>query len=168
MKKVVAGFIMLMLMMITSVVFAYKPYPMHLGDDSNFVLCDGHMGTAWYVDKSSLIVQKYAPPQYIIAVNVVTVDRADEGNTDVGSVRTYRFFYNYDLRKMYVDYNGGSNWHYLEPQGSWAETGVRMPAGELAFAIAYNLKFYGGKSWYNEFLHRSTVVFKDDFYDRLE
>lgn len=68
---------------------------------------------------------------------------------------------------MYVDANGNSDWHYLEPHGSWGETGVRMPAGEIAFALAYNLKFYGGRTWYNQFLHRSTYVFDDDFYNRL-
>ena len=30
---------------------AYQGY---LGGNPNFVLCDGHMGTAWYVDRRSL------------------------------------------------------------------------------------------------------------------
>ena len=167
MKKMIGVFMTIFLMLFSSAALAYNPYPIYLDGDHNFILCDGHMGGAWYVDRSSLIVQKYEPPQYIIAVNIVSVDQADAGNTSISNVRTYRFFYNYDSRKMYVDVKGNSNWRYLDPQGSWAETGVTMPAGEIAFALAYNLKFYGGRSWYNQILHRSTVVFKDDFYDRV-
>lgn len=63
--------------------YTYNPYPTHLDNNPNYILVDAHMGTAWYLDRSSLSVQKYAPPQYIIAVNVVTVDRADRGNTSI-------------------------------------------------------------------------------------
>ena len=50
------------------------------------------MGTAWYVDRTSLTVQKYDPPIYMIAINVVRVDQADEGNTSIADVKTSRFF----------------------------------------------------------------------------
>lgn len=129
---------------------AYQGY---LGGNPNFVLCDGHMGTAWYVDRSSLVVGKYAPPQYILAVNVVTVHNADRGNTAIDGVRTMRYFYNSDLGQMYIDRNGNDDWRYLNPRGSWAETGVSMPAGEIAFALAYRMKFYG--------------IYSDSFYDRI-
>ena len=89
MRKIVPVFIVIFLMMFTSVALAYNPYPMNLGGDSNFILCDGHMGKAWYVDKSSLNVQKYEPPQYIIAVNVVSVNQADQGNTEISHVGTF-------------------------------------------------------------------------------
>ena len=58
----------MLVMVIGSV--ASANYPTHLNGNANYILVDGHMGTAWYVDKSSLVVQKYEPPQYIIAVNV--------------------------------------------------------------------------------------------------
>lgn len=131
-------------------------YPDYLNGDSNYILCDGHMGYAWYVDRSSLTVQKYEPPQYIIAVNVVTVPNADRGNTAISEVKTYRFFYNSDLGQMYVDSQLNDNWRYLNPRGCWAETGIVMPAGEIAFALAYNMKFYG-----------SYAGFSDSFYDRI-
>ncbi|WP_282927851.1 hypothetical protein [Megamonas funiformis] len=114
------------------------------------------MGSAWYVDRSSLNVQKYEPPQYIIAVNVVRVDNADRRSTEIKNVHTYRFFYNSDLGQMYADFNNNDNWRYLNPQGSWAETGISMPAGEIAFALAYNYKFYGDRAYYS-----------DDFYNRI-
>lgn len=151
MKKMIISFMAVFMMMI-STAFA-SPYPEHLGGDYNYILCDGHMGSAWYVDRSSLNVQKYAPPQYIIAVNVVRVDNADKGNTAIADVKTYRFFYNIDLGQMYVDRNLNDNWRYINPNGPWAETGIVMPTGELAFALAYNYKFYNN--------------FGDGFYRRI-
>ena len=148
MKKWFAVLVMFCALLLSSVAGAYSPY---LNGDSNFILCDGHMGTAWYVDRSSLVVEKYAPPQYIIAVNVCTVDNANNGNTEISKVQTLRYFYNWNLREMYADRDGNSNWRYLDPHGSWSKTGISMPAGEIAFALAYNLKFYGvySSSFYN-------------------
>ncbi len=63
----------------------------------------------------------------------------------ITEVRRARFFYNWDLREMYVDSTGKDGWRFLPPLGSWAETGVSMPAGETAFYLAYKMKFYGSK-----------------------
>ena len=151
MKKLIISFISVFMLMI-STAFA-SPYPDHLNGDPNYILCDGHMGVAWYVDRSSLNVQKYAPPQYIIAVNVVTIPDADKGSTAISQVKTYRFFYNSDLVRMYLDRNLNDDWSYIDPNGSWAQTGIIMPTGEIAFALAYNYKFYGN--------------FGDEFYNRI-
>lgn len=118
---------MLSIMMCSCTAFAN--YPTHLYGDKNFILCDGHMGSAWYVDRRS---------------------------TEIKNVHTYRFFYNSDLGQMYADFNNNDNWRYLNPQGSWAETGISMPAGEIAFVLAYNYKFYGDRAYYS-----------DDFYNRI-
>ena len=154
---------------------AFANYPTYLNGDRNLILCDGHMGVAWYVDRTSLVVQKYEPPQYIIAVNVVTADSAvgDErdfysgGKGRIKEVRTMRFFYNWDLRKMYVGKGGADDWRFIPPTGSWAETGISMPAGEIAFALAYNMRFYGSMPFYDKFLKREVMVFNDDFYARI-
>ena len=69
------------------------------------------------------------------------VDNADRGSTRNKKCTYISFFYNSDLGQMYVDFNNNDNWRYLNPQGSWAETGISMPAGEIAFALAYNYKF---------------------------
>lgn len=151
MKKLIISFMAVFMLMI-STAFA-SPYPDHLNGDPNYILCDGHMGVAWYVDRSSLNVQKYAPPQYIIAVNVVTVPDADKGSMAISQVKTYRFFYNSDLVRMYLDRNLNDDWSYIAPNGSWAQTGIVMPTGEIAFALAYNYKFYGN--------------FGDEFYNRI-
>ena len=138
-KRTLICVLMLLCMMMLSAT-AFAGYSSHLGGDSNFILCDGHMGTAWYVDRSSLNVQQYAPPEYTIAVNVCTVPNADQGNTAISKVSTMRFFYNYNARSMFIDRNG--SWRHLNPNGSWAETGITMPAGEIAFYLAYHMRFY--------------------------
>ncbi len=150
-------------------------YPTYLNGNRDFILCDGHMGTAWYVDRTSLTVQKYEPPQYIIAVNVITANSAvgDErdfyngGSGTIRDVRTMRFFYNWDLRQMYVEGNVASDWRLLPPTGSWAETGISMPAGEIAFYLAYHMKFYGSRKFYNRFLNKNVDVYTDDFYAKI-
>ena len=136
MKKTILFLVVMWSMMTVSVAMAYNPYPPHLNDDNNYALCDGHMGTAWYVDKSSLIVEKYEPPQYILSIKVVKVNEADRGNTNIADVKTFRFSYSYNLKKMFVDRDNQSNWRYLDPWGCWADTGVSMPAGEMAFYLS--------------------------------
>lgn len=54
-------------------------YADYWGGDSNYPLVWCHMNYAQYLDKSSLNVQRYDPPYYIIAVNVVTVHYDDQG-----------------------------------------------------------------------------------------
>ena len=121
-------------------------YPDYLGGDRNLLLSGGHMGIGWYVDKSSLVVQQYQPPVYRIAVNVLTVDDADRGNTTPSSVKTEEFLYNWDTRRMYQWWGEKSAWNYVRPVGCLAETGHHF-AGEMAFYIAYHMKFYGGRKW---------------------
>ena len=117
------------------------------------------VGGGYYVDRSSLVVKQYKPPVYIIAVDVVSVPDADSGKTKISTVKKYHFMYRYDQRNMYVpmeDPNSDLDWKYLKPNGTYAETGVAMPAGEIAFYLAYNMSFYGERAG-----------FKDSFYDGI-
>lgn len=42
-----------------------------------------------------------------------------------------------------------------------------MPVGEIAFYLAYHMKFYGSKAFYNQFLKRDVMVYTDEFYTRV-
>lgn len=152
---------------------ALANYPKYLNGDTNYVLVDGHMGNAYYVDKSSLVVQKYDPPQYIIAVNVVTANSAYDdakdfyergGQGKIIDTHVYRFFYNWDRTEMYWDNTGHNGWQYLSPNASWAETRIKMPAGEMAFYLAYNMKFYGTYRWRSDYSDKYYELFDDQFY----
>jgi hypothetical protein len=133
--------IAIFLLLISQVTFAGNIYPDYLNNNHNYILCDGHMGTGWYVIKDSLRVEKYDPPRYIITVNIAQVPDADKLNTRISRVFTNRYFYNYSMKEMYVERNG--TWKHINPNDPWAETGISMPAGEIAFYIAYHMMFYG-------------------------
>lgn len=159
-RKTIAVLIGILILAMSSVTLAYSPYPKHLNGNSNYIFVDGHMGIGWYLDKSSLVVQKYEPPCYTIAVNVLRTE-----NGEILGVNTYRFFYNYDDTAMYWDTTGHDGWKKLAPLGSWSETGIRMPAGEMAFYLAYNMKFYGAYTWSGRGL-KNVKVYDDSFYAR--
>ena len=74
MKKLCTVFFTLLLLAFASVASANYPY--YLNGNSDYVRVDGHMGTAWYIDKTSLVNQMYAPPYYKLAINVVTAKSA--------------------------------------------------------------------------------------------
>ena len=42
-----------------------------------------------------------------------------------------------------------------------------IPASEIAFYLAYHMKFYGSKPFYNQFLKRDVMVYTDEFYTRV-
>jgi len=172
MRKVISLWICLVVMSITAVSFAN--YQVHLNGDRNYIRVDSHMGTAWYVDRSSLNVQKYAPPEYIIAVNVVSarsvIDDVDDfysgGQGKIIEVKTHRFYYNWNTKRMYHDDNG--KWTYLDPWGDWAHTGIKKPAGEMAFYLAYGMKFYGTLEQYSSYYKKYYPCYDDEFYSRAK
>ena len=170
MKRIYILLVFLMIMFSTS---GYAMYPIYLNGDNNYILCDGHMGQGWYVVRDSLAVEKYESPEYILRVNVVTAESAigdvekfySGGKGKITKKSNLRFKYNWQAKEMYFESDKG--WKYLNPVGCWAETGVTMPAGEIAFALAYKMKFYGSRTYYDVFLNRFVDVFEDDFYKRV-
>ena len=147
--------------MIGAVASASSPLPpTHFHGDPNFILIteQPQSNTAWYIDRSSLVVSKYEPPQYIIAVNICMVTNANQGNdASIQHVVTNTFFYNWDLKRMYWDAgHGDQNWIYIAPTAPRATAMVGKPGGEMAFYLAYNMKFYGsGAGYSNSFYARA-------------
>ena len=137
-----------------------------LNDDPNYVWVDVNQGKCWYIDRSSLYVEKYEPPQYIIVTNVCTVPRASYGETTITNVFPMRFFYNWKENKMYVDKKfGTSDWMYLQPLGPAYINRLNMPAGEMAFYLAYHKKFYGRYKYSSATYRYPISLFTDEFYD---
>lgn len=168
MKKISAMLCLLATLLVMSVAQASSLYEDYYNGDENYPLIWGHMGTAIYLDKSSLVCQDYEPPCYTLAINIISVDNADRGNREISRITTLRFFYNWNDRKMYIDQKTGtSSWRYLKPTGSNAESGMVMYAGEAAFYLDYGKKFYGSRTWYDSFLNRNVTVFNDSFYTKL-
>ena len=148
MKKGIAGVICIVCLLVAHVVYASNLYSPYLNGDRNFILAGAHMGYAWYVDKSSLVVQNYNPPEYQIAVNVVTVPDTDQGNIEISDVTTHEFYYQWEQRKMYSWRRNA--WRYIPPVGTMADTGQEF-SGEMAFYMVYHMKFYGGRKWWDAY-----------------
>ena len=148
MKRVVTLAFMMICVCAWCFVGEASPHDPYLDGDSNYIKCTRHQDLVCYVDRSSLKVHLYNPPEYIISIDMVSV----EMNPQMTSYRnrktgTVLYRYNYDDREMYVntkDYfsNGNDEWMYLEPTAGWAKGGRFVMAGDIAFYLAYNTGFY--------------------------
>ena len=144
-------------------------YPQYLHGDENFILCDGHTGTAWYVDKSSVVVEEETDNVCVLSVEVVSAKYADHRppycEEDIQGIeyRQYEFLYNLDVQKMYIvsdkerdamrhhasQYNrwvyanwDDRTWRYIDPHGCWADVGIIKYAAIEAYRTIYGTDFY--------------------------
>lgn len=172
MRKVVSLVFCLAILMVSSVAFAN--YPRFLNGDENYILVDGHMGIAWYLDRSSIDVLAEDPPGYFIEVTVVTAKSAIDDERDfyerggagkIIETEQYNYLYNRETMVMCVHNREAQKWVEIDPWGPWAQTGIRMPAGEMAYYLTYGKKFYGQSERYSPSLGKYYTPFSDGFYD---
>ena len=144
-------------------------YPKYLYDDENYIICDGHMGTAWYVDKNSIAVEMETDDDCILSVTVVSASYEDHrppyGMDDIRATKSkqYEFLYDFDEKKMYIaadrenDRPGysalqydrfiyikqyGATWRYIDPRGCWADIGIIKPVALEAYRSEYGMEFH--------------------------
>lgn len=127
-----------------------NPDPETLADmnqnPKNYILYGGlGSGVACYICKNSIDVQKYAPPEYIIAFKNVNYI-AFRGVTAKTSIKRYK--YNFDEKKIYLEVNnkdGITEWELLDTVSLQNGTGGArsiLAAGEIAFYLVYNKSFF--------------------------
>ena len=163
-------------LLLSAIAFA-NPYPATL-DNGNLVLVDGGMGVGRYADRSSVAVEQYAPPNYQIAISLVSITFSDEywrqhdtyvgGPYRMGESFPLRFRYNWDRRS--VAYIWGSNWQDwdINRDYSHAEGEPLIPnAAEVAFVSAYNMRFFGDKTGYSPVLKQQRRVIDESLYQAL-
>ena len=163
-------------LLLSAVAFA-NPYPTTL-DNGNLVLVDGGMGVGRYAARSSVAVEQYAPPDYQIAISLVSITFSDEywrqhdtyvgGPYRMGESFLLRFRYNWDRKS--VAYNWGDSWQDwdINRDYSHAEGEPLIPnAAEVAFVSAYNMRFFGDKTGYSPVLKRQRRVVDDSLYRAL-
>lgn len=122
-------------------------YPDYLGGDSNYILVDGHQGIGYYLDKSSIYLEKDDPKLAILQFNVCTVNNAIDGATYISRVMTTRMFYDREQCAMFT-YNENTNkWNYINPQAPRAAVRGFMDGAEMAYYITFGKKFYGSRLW---------------------
>ncbi len=175
MKTILSLFIFLFVTSATSA----SIYPPYLYGDKNLIYCGAHQGIGFYIDKSSLIIEENTSSRCRIAVNELTAEFTSDGfhldRLDSPIVNTKKSLFYYDLNnlKMYKwvepsKYVKGNEWAYIYPVGSFAMTGHSF-SGEIAFYIAFNKKFYGGRKHYNNQTHRyEKVNFTDVLYQYVD
>ncbi|WP_278967468.1 hypothetical protein [Megasphaera elsdenii] len=159
--KKIAAAIFLLCLCIIPLTNSQASAPIYLNGDPNFVRIDSHYDAAYYLDRSSIYVRKYAPPEYEIVANICYVRNALSGNTDIASVTTTEFKYDISNNrnwKMYYSYPDRSYWQYMEPKYTYSKNGIVLPAGEMCFYLEYNIPFYGKQHPY---------LFPDSFYNRV-
>ena len=156
MKKLFSIFIMLGIMMISTTCFAslYED----LKNDPNYIYYGGGgTGISFFMDKSSLIVNKYEPPIYIIAF--IRMDYSTGfpkgGVPESVHPKVIWYKYNYNLRRMYwskSNIDGTFSWEYIDTKNANIDSALNsiIAGGEIAFYLAYNINFYkdGPLSWY--------------------
>ncbi len=177
MKSIFRTVMLAMAIMLLSAVAFANPYPATL-DNGNLVLVDGGMGVGRYADRSSVAVEQYAPPNYQIAISMVSVIFSDEywrqhdtyvgGPYKIGESFPLRFRYNWDRKS--VAYIRGDRWQEwdINHDYSHAEGEPMIPnAAEVAFVSAYNMRFFGDKTGYSPVLKQQRRVIDESLYRAL-
>ncbi|MBO6179956.1 MAG: hypothetical protein J6O04_12350 [Selenomonadaceae bacterium] len=175
-RRIKTAMLTVAIILLAEVTFA-NPYPATL-DNGNLVLVDGGMGVGRYADRSSVAVERYAPPNYQIAISVVSVTFSDEywrqhdtyvgGPYKIGEPFLLRFCYNWDRKS--VAYNWGDNWQDwdINRDYSHAEGEPLIPnAAEVAFVSAYNMRFFDDITGYSPILKRQRRIIDESLYRAL-
>ena len=159
MKTALKIFAVALLIFANSTAFAESPYPQTL-DNGNLICVDGGMGVGYYAAKNSVDVMEYAPPFYVIQIEIVPVTFSEsyyrENGTYIGGSYKFgesfklNFKYNWDTKTVF--HMVGDIWKAWDIKRSYshAEGNPMIPyAAEVAFVTAYNMKFFGDMTGYN-------------------
>lgn len=161
MKKFISLCAMLIVTFMSSIVSAEVDSQTLLNDIKNnpqnyFYIGSAGTGLMIYISKSSVNVQKYAPPKYIISVDwIIRSSRSiKEGENwrEIEGARiggTHRYLYDYNERKIYAekfDDKQNANWEFLDTKfangGVMSSISTNINAAELIFDFAYNQSFF--------------------------
>lgn len=165
--------LMVTVFLLSSTAYAYD-WCKHYKGDPNYPMVTGHTQVATFIDKSSISVQRYDPPYYVVAICVFYAP--DGGYGQMYGYHVERFFYNNDTTKMYVDVTNDELLRDLDKSGWWYlcplyESGTInyqfMTEGEAAFYTAYHMKFYGRYRWKSRYDGSYRTGLGDEFYRRI-
>jgi len=117
------------------------------------------IGLSFLIDKTSINVHKYNPPEYIISVREIT--HYNSGRNDKYEQIEYdgyiRYRYDYAKKRMYKevkDNNGILKWELVDPSASKSYHDDNwVSLGEIMFYLAYNMSFYDKPIIAKEFIN---------------
>mgnify|MGYP007102079488 CR=1 FL=1 len=171
MKRLISIFAFFICILNFNSTHADNIYQDYFNGNRNYLFCYSSMfaeiENIVYLDKKSLVVQKYDPPIYTLAVNICSIRRDyGESTTKLQGYSTLYFMYKLKPRSMYILRNG--SWHHLSAvYEDYSDSDIEfVRAGEMAFYIAYKMKFYGDRDWMNPKTHeiRKSIVNDSQLY----
>lgn len=112
-------------------------YNQYWNGDTNYPLVYGHMGTAWYLDASSVVVQEDVYDgsniHRIWAENIISVDTA-------GSAQSKTYWYrDYDGTMYYRD--SSSDWKEFDPWSPYGFMQVVANGCKIGWRVAFGSTF---------------------------
>ncbi len=144
-KKIFATVFVLSIFLIQSSAMA-GGYQKYLNGDRNYILYDGHMGTAWYVVRGSLRVEADKYPAAVLSIVSAQVNNAYDGATTVTSQIRLFFVYDRDKREA-VWIKSQDDYLILKRDASRAGGSAMVKAAEMAYYLATSgEKFFGFSS----------------------
>ena len=177
-KKIKLLLLILTMVMMSVVGYAETIYPETM-NNGNLVLVDGGMGVGKYVDRSSVSVQRYEPPYYQIAINIVNIRFSDDywsqhgtyvgGPYKISKEYTALFRYNWNRKLVSHQHHDGiwRDWD-INKNHSHADGDPFVPyAAETAFVSAYNMRFYNNTMGYSPISKGKYRVISEAFYRKL-
>ena len=140
-----------MFMMIAANCFAWSNNPATMealkSNPQNYIYYGytGPGGTL-YIDKLSIGIEKYEPPNYVIKFKSISYDIFP--SKKYANEYWVKYYYNYDTKKIFRETKDRNNNTTLEPIDEKKYS--KLPAnqkwilngGEIAFYLAYNMSFY--------------------------
>ena len=157
--------LLITLFMLLAMPMASAEIQTHYNGNSDYPMVDLHQGYVTYIDKTSLYVRLYAPPNYW--VSVVTFVADDYGNGTAFNYKSHEFDYVYNDPDMFINRNGPrERWYPLFEHGR--PNYELMKIGEAAFYLEYGIRFYGRQKWLSKNTGTYEECLPDEFYDILD
>lgn len=112
------------------------------------ILGEYAVGTAWFIDRSSIRIEQEGPPEYILSFQTFPAryDKETGEITRVFEGQWAQCKFNVDEDKMFLFHDVLNSWIYIDPIGIAGETPLDT-CGEMAWYIIYKKPFYGGRKW---------------------
>ncbi len=120
-------------------------------------------GAFTFVDKTSVNVEVYEPPEYIITYDSIDCRYPIPNKKKLTSMKRVRLYFNYDKQEAYVEKMnraGENEWKFITPS---APHSMNYEA-DMVFGMAYNMHFYKNAKYQSGYLE-GKVKDAQDFVD---
>lgn len=143
----------------------------YLNDNHNYPLIFVQQGSFVFLDKTSLYVEKYAPPDYALVANIIIAPTfGRDGRMDNLITKKIHFFYYFDKsmndREMY-EIDESKNKVLISNTNRATYNMCSIAIGEAMFYVYYRIRFYGDISIYNNYTKLRESIMANGFYDNL-